>query len=300
MRWLLVGVGCVAMAGCGSPQREGSTQMITADVAEAPSRATADSEGVARAPGINLTAAPGVAFTYRYGFRLPAARVDDVQEQHAAACERLGIARCRITGMRYRLLGENNIEAALEFKLLPELARGFGKTGIAGVEQAEGTLIDAQITGTDAGAVIDRAGVDRARATDELRRLDEAILRARTGTERAELQAQRAEIARRVEGASEAAAGARASLAQTPVSFLYESGPAVRGFDSSAPITSALDTAVGSAQTTFAVLLGLLAILGPPALAIGLVLFAFFRARRWWRTRARPAQPGTAGPPAAG
>ena len=34
-------------------------------------------------PGIGVTAAPGVAFNYRYGFRLPAERVGEVQEQHA-------------------------------------------------------------------------------------------------------------------------------------------------------------------------------------------------------------------------
>lgn len=287
-RVLLVGVGCVALASCGAPeQRESSSDATVTDMA-------AES---ARGPGINVTAAPGVAFAYRYGFRLPATGIRVVQEQHAAACERLGVARCRITGMRYRLLGENNIEAALDFKLAPELARAFGKEGIDGVEKAAGRLVDAEITGTDAGAVIDRAGAERGRAADETRRLDAAIANARSGSERAELQAQRAEITRRIAAATETTAQARDSLAQTPVNFVYESGPAVRGFDTSAPITSALDTAVGSAQATFAVLLGILAIFGPPALAIGLVLFGFFRARAWWRRRAATA---TVAPPPAG
>ena len=290
-RWWLVGVGGLALASCGAPeQREASSETVT-DMAAAESAG-----GTARAPGINVTAAPGVAFTYRYGFRLPAASIDEVQEQHAAACERLGVARCRITGMRYRLLGENNIEGALDFKLAPDLARRFGKEGIAAVERASGTLVDAEITGTDAGAVIAGAGTERARAGDELRRLDQAIATARNGTERAELQAQRAEVARRIAAAADTSAQARDSLAQTPVSFLYESGPAVRGFDTSAPITSAIDTAVGSAQATFAVLLGVLAIFGPPALAIALVLFLALRARRWWRT----SQVGTAAAPPAG
>ena len=285
-RWLLIGAGIVALAGCGraEPDRGSSAE------------SAASTDMATRAPGIEVTAAPGVAFNYRYGFRLPAAAIDEVQEQHAAACERLGVARCRITGLRYRLLGENNIAGALDFKLAPELARGFGKDGIAVVEKAAGTLVDAEITGTDAGAVIDRAGGERARAADELRRLDEAIARARNGAERAELQAQRAEVARRIAAASDTTAQARESLAQTPVSFLYESGPAVRGFDSSAPITSALDTAIGSAQITLAILLGILASLGPPALVIGLALFLFLRARRWWRAR----QVGTAAAPPTG
>ena len=294
-RWLLVGLGGIALAGCGQQaEREASSrpQLTTHDVAEAPA---AESRAAGfTAPGIDVTAAPGVAFTYRYGFRLPAGRISAVQESHAQACEKLGVARCRITGMRYRLLGENNIEAALDCKLAPELARGFGKDGIAAVEQAKGTLVDAEITGTDAGAVVDRAKIDGARARDELRRLDAAIAAARNGAERAELQAQRAEIARRIAAAGDTAATARESLAQTPVSFLYESGPAVRGFDTSAPITSAIDTAVGSAQATFAVLLGIVAIFGPPALAIALALYLLLRARAAWRRR----RPVTVTPPA--
>src|SRR5687768_3378362 len=50
-------------------------------------------------PSIAVTAAPGVAFNYQYGFSLPAERVAAVQEQHAQLCEKIGIAQCRITGM---------------------------------------------------------------------------------------------------------------------------------------------------------------------------------------------------------
>ncbi|HEU0044389.1 hypothetical protein [Sphingomonas sp.] len=295
-RLLLIGLGALTVAGCGQQEsREAApAEMTTTDMAAA-SRAESRAAGFT-APGINVTAAPGVAFIYRYGFRLPAARISAAQESHAQACEKLGTARCRVTGMRYRLLGENNIEAALDLKLAPELARGFGKEGIAVVERADGTLVDAEITGTDAGAVIDRSRSDGARAGDELRRLDAAIAGARTGVERAELQAQRAEIARRIAAAGDTAATARESLAQTPVSFLYESGPAVRGFDTSAPLTSAIDTAIGSAQATFAVLLGILAIFGPPALALGLALYLFLRGRAAWRRRTPRATVSSAPP----
>jgi hypothetical protein len=288
-RWLLVGVAGVALAGCSQRSDTGSAPAEPAaryEAGGAPQGMVVQDR--AAAPGIDVTAAPGVAFTYRYGFRLPSDRIAGVQEAHAQACEKLGIARCRITGMRYRLLGENNIEGELEFKLDPTLARGFGKSGIVGVEAAGGTLVDAAITGTDAGATIDRAAADRARAADELRRLDEAIARARSGTERAELQAQRAEIARRIAAATDTGNAARDSLATTPVTFLYGSGPAVRGFDTSAPITSALDTAVGSAQVTLAIVLALLAVLGPPALVAGLVVWLVLLLRRRRRASAVP------------
>ncbi len=297
-RLMLIGLGCAALAACGQrPEREAPAQrdMSTADVA-APAT---ESMAAGRAPGIDVTAAPGVALTYRYGFRLPADGIDNVQEGHAQACEQLGPARCRITGMRYRLLGENNIEAALDFKLDPALARGFGKEGIAAVERATGTLVDAEITGTDTLPMTDRAGVDRARAQDEIRRLDAQLAAARTAAERAELQAQRADAARRIAAAADTAGAARDSLASTPVLFRYESGPAVRGFDTSAPFTSAINTGIASVETTLAVVLALLAIFGPPALVLGLVIWAVIALRRRLRAQRPAAAIGTAAPPPA-
>lgn len=291
MRWLLVGVGALALAACGPRPDESKERasLSTFDAAEVPPGAGA------RAPGIDVTAAPGVAFTYRNGFRLPSEKIAAVQEAHAQACEQLGVARCRITGMRYRLLGEHNIEGELLFKLAPELARTFARQGTARVEAAGGTLVDAEITGTDAGAVIGRAGTDRARASDELKRLDAAIAAARTGAERAELQSQRADITRRIVAATDTASDARESLATTPVSFRYESGPAVRGFDTSAPFTSAINTGIASVETTLAIVLALLAVFGPPALVVGLIIWGFFALRR--RLRGRRPIPALDGPP---
>ena len=206
-----------------------------------------------------------------------------MQEAHAQACEKLGIARCRITGMRYRLVGENDVEAMLAFKLDPTLARAFGKGGIGIVEAAQGTLVDAEITGTDAGAEIDRLKVERARAADEQKRLDAELARPKLSQEeRAELQRQRADAAQAVNASNDSTAEQRESLANTPMVFDYGSGKAVRGFDASAPLTSAADTAVGSAQVTVAVLLGILAIFGPPGIVVvvGWLAWRRFRPRR--------------------
>src|ERR1044072_6278435 len=104
-------------------------------------------------PNVAVTAAPGVAFHYRYAFRLPVDRVQSVQEQHAQACEKLTVARCRITDLRY-LARDDDIEASLSFKLDPALAREFGKSGIDAVVRAEGRLVEAEISGEDVGSKI--------------------------------------------------------------------------------------------------------------------------------------------------
>ena len=237
-----------------------------------------------------LPCAPGVAFAYNYAFRLPPKRISAAQETHAAACEKLGIARCRITGMRYKLVGENDIEAMLSFKLDPTLARAFGKNGIAAIEAAEGTLIDADITGTDAGAEIAQLSTGKARAADELARIDKQLARGDLpASERAELQRQRADLVATIAAASANVAEQRASLATTPMTFEYESGAGIRGFDASAPLTSALDTFLSSAQTTLAFVLGFFAIFGPPALAALLLWLLWRQPRPFLPTRLRRA-----------
>ena len=102
---LLVTTAC----GGGGGERRASEDLRTMDVQEARS---SDHDMAAPAspppPGIAPSAAPGVAFNYRYAFRLPGERISAVQEQHAAACEKLGLDRCRITGMRYRLVNDDD------------------------------------------------------------------------------------------------------------------------------------------------------------------------------------------------
>jgi hypothetical protein len=232
---------------------------------------------VAPGPGINVTAAPGVAFAYRYAFRLPAANIDKVQETHAAACEKLGVSRCRITGMRYTLDRNNQIDASLAFKLDPTLARAFGREGIAAIRRAEGMLVDAEITGTDAGAEIERLGTATATLADERSRIDRELARPGLGSSaRAELLRQRAELDQQMRAAGSASAEQQASLARTPMNFSYESGQAIRGFDPRSPFADAADTAIASTQWTLAIALGAAALLGPPGLLL-LALFLLWR-----------------------
>ncbi|WP_288411836.1 hypothetical protein [uncultured Sphingomonas sp.] len=234
------------------------------------------------APGVDVTAAPGVAFSYRYGFRLPAARIASVQEAHAAACERLGIARCRITAMRYNRSENNDISAMLGFSLAPELARSFGRDGMRGVEAAEGMLLDSEITGEDAGAKIDQRTQARAAAAADRAAIDARS--ANTGREaRAELERQRAAATGSEREAATEIAEQRAALAATPVVFEYRSGAAIRSFDPASPFTRAADLSVASARWTFGAALALIGLALPP---LALALFALLL----WR-RVRPLLP---------
>src|SRR5881628_1327936 len=87
----------LAAAACGRAPEHGGGGGGGGSTAEA-DRSSSDERAAAPA-GIAPTAAPGVAFNYKYAFRLPAERITAVQEEHAEACEKLGVARCRITGL---------------------------------------------------------------------------------------------------------------------------------------------------------------------------------------------------------
>lgn len=292
MRYALLTTTCLALTlgACSQAPSGNSSGSISFNDRSGGSAPAAralneDSSG----PGIDVTAAPGVAFDYGYAFRLPSEKIRLAQKQHAAACEKLGVDHCRITGMYFRLNGENNVEGKLVFKLDPMLARAFGEQGIDAVVAAGGKLVQAEITGTDAASGITKLQTLKAQADAELARLDKELARTDLKTdERAELQSQRATLVEKINSAKTGVSDQQASLATTPMTFTYESDSAVNGFDASAPITSAGNVFVGSATVTIGFVLTLLAALAPPGLIVFLGIWLFRRLRP--RKPAPPAE----------
>ena len=266
----------VALAACGkAPESRKDVQSL--DVQE--EAASADASG----PGVMVSSASGVAFNYRYGFRVPNAKISAVQEEHAQACEKLGLDRCRITGMRYRLVSNDEISAMLAFKLDPALARDFGKQGIAAVTKAEGMLVDSEITGVDAGAVIEGSNRASVGLRDELAKVEEQIKRqGLSADERTELAQQAASLREQIRNASATRTDARASLATTPMVFEYGSGDLIAGFDGASPIREAFRTATGTFVSMLGFAIIAVAALIPWALlgGLGVWLYRFVRKAR--------------------
>jgi hypothetical protein len=191
----------------------------------------ASADAATEAPaGIAPTAAPGVAFNYKYAFRLPAERISAIQEEHAQACEKLGLARCRITGMYYHLTGDHDVEARLDFKLDPAIARAFGKEGIVAVSHADGRLVTSEISGTDVGTQIDAANRGEAQQGETLRKIEAQLARSDLkAAERVELQRQARDLRDEIASSKAGKAEKQESLAKTPMSFAYESGDMAPG-----------------------------------------------------------------------
>lgn len=273
MRHLLLStsiVTLISLSGCGKKADESSasSERCAASAPNAVSRG---------APDISLAAAPGVAFTYRYSFVVPDKAIAAVQESHAAACEKLGPSQCRITGMRYTLLDDERITAELDFKLAPELARSFGKEGIAAVEKAAGKLVNAQISGDDVSTTIDSAKHAAADAATQLNEIEAKLKAGGLGDQaRSELEAQAAQLRDQIASAKISKVGAEAQLASTPMSFHYtgDIGFSLGGN----PAGDAVHSAWSSFATMIWFVLMAIGVALPWAL-LGALLIALWRAR---------------------
>jgi hypothetical protein len=235
------------------------------------------------APSVAPAAAPGVAFNYRYAFRLPADRIARVQEEHASACEKLGVERCRITGMLYRLVDERNIEGRLALKLEPTLARAFGKQGIEAVTRAAGILAESEISGEDVGSRIAAATRSEGDLKAELAKLEQQL--ARPGVkpdERGELQARAGQLRDSLRALKAGRDDDREALASTPVVFQYAPGGHPPQIPAGSPIRAALAAAWGNVIGGAAVIVMILTTLLPWALVALLGWWGWRRfARRW-------------------
>ena len=263
---------------------------------------TFDASEQASGPNVAPTAAPGVAFNYSYAFRLEAQRIAAVQERHAAMCEQLGPNRCRVTGMLYRLRNERDIEARLDLKLEPSIARRFGREGVNVVTQAEGMLVESQITGTDVGSRIRQAGRSIVQMEEDLRRIEARLAGRLSSSECQNLEYEAQQLRSSIRAAQENREEAQESLANTPMTFIYGSGELVPGFDNRRPIRDALRQAGDNFVGGVAALLVIAVTLLPWALLALLVwpVVRHARRRRWFggATAEAPAREPETAPPA--
>lgn len=288
---LFSGAMALALVGCGQASDHraeygGPAAMDTAQEA-------------AGGPDVAVTAAPGVAFNYAYAFRLDDDRIAKVQEEHAAACETLGIARCRISGMSYRLIRENEVEAQLRFKLDPAIARKFGRDAIASVEKAKGVLAQARIDGEDVGTGIGDSQRRSADITAEIARLEARLGQSGLGDrERTELRQQIAELRARLDGERDTRRAGEAMLATTPMTFDYVGTGGLPGIGYGNPFSDAANMLARSGGLLLSFVLVVGAAVLPWAALFALLTFLWqtppiVRVRRWFvrDSRAEPAPP---------
>lgn len=274
---LLVGVMALALVGCSQQSSEDAAVSETS-ATESSAAAEAAADDVV-APRIGIEAAPGVAFDYAYTFRLADDRISKVQEEHAAACETLGVQRCRIVDVRYQLSDERLVEAQTQFKLDPGIARRFGANAIASVEKAEGVLADASVAGEDVGTEILASQQRSAGSEAEIARIEE---RLKSGgldkRERAELLAQISQLRGQVGEERQSRRTGEARIAWTSVAFNYVSDGGLPGIGHENPFANASETLVRSGSTALTFVLTLGAAILPWGILLALLVTV-------WRSR---------------
>ena len=297
---LLAGVMALALVGC-SEKSSDETSVSSPANSESPAAAE-EAADTASAPRIGIEAAPGVAFDYAYTFRLADDRISKVQEEHAAACETLGVQRCRIVDVRYQLTDEKLVEAQTQFKLEPGIARKFGANAIASVEKAEGVLADASVAGEDVGTEILASQQRSAGSETEIARLEERLKAGGLDKrERAELLAQISQLRGQVGDERQNRRNGEARIAWTSVAFNYASDGGLPGIGHENPFASASETLMRSGSTALSFVLTLGAALLPWGILLALIV-AFWRSRFMvavrQQMRAKPRADDPAAPPA--
>ncbi|MGN6691882.1 MAG: DUF4349 domain-containing protein [Sphingopyxis sp.] len=278
---LLAGAMALALVGCSEKQSEDASVSTSNPAAQ---EAASDAAG----PDVALNAAPGVAFDYSYTFRLADDRIAKVQDEHAAACETLGVQHCRIVDVRYQLNDEKLVEAQTQFKLDPGIARKFGANALASVEKAEGVLADASVNGEDVGTEILASQQRSAGSEVEIARLEERVKQGGLDKrERAELLSQIAALRGQLGDERQSRRAGEARIAWTSVAFNYASDGGLPGIGRENPFSNAWTTLLGSGGTLLSVILVAGAAILPWALLAALVAFL------WRRFRGRPTEPPT-------
>ena len=223
---------CGRVPDTGAPEtKSGSpTTADTADEAAAPAEMNATPGQASRGAGPNVRpeAAPGVAFNYRYSFRLEADRVAQAQQEHQRLCERFGVSRCQITGMSYRAANDEDIEAMLALRVDPAIAGQLGRESVQAVLNAEGSLADSEITGTEVGPSIEASGRTLAEMTQRLQAL-EARIRQAPDADKGTLRAEADALRQQISDLRANREGQQRALAMTPMLFRYGSGDLAPG-----------------------------------------------------------------------
>lgn len=232
---------------------------------------------------IDAGRAPGVAFSYDYGFHVPDKAISTVQDAHASACEQLG-PRCRITGMRYTVGDTGRVDAMLSVGLDPAVARAFGKEAVAVVVRNEGTLAKQDTTGTDASGTIAEADTQTSEAREQLAQVEEKLKTTAAGSAREDLLRQAETLRARITESATAKTGAQTSLAVTPMTFNYASGSLNGGVD----LRDAFSTAWSSLNYMIWVIIVVVGALLPWAALAAVGVLGLRYLRGLLRARRRP------------
>lgn len=297
MRWMLVGVGCVALAACSeAPERMEDAKLQAFDVAAPAPPGVVAEPGQAKPAPITVTL-PQIAYSYRYDFRLPEPAVARVQAAHIALCDRLGRTQCQLVASQSGGGESETAAASLKLRVASAIARQFGSELQSAAARAGGRPVSSSITAEDVSKAIVDTDARLRQRTLLVQRLTE-VLRTHNGKVSELVEAERsvADAQEEIDQARGELADLRGRVAMSTIEINYRAIAAT----ADVPRTGLGDAVV---QSWSVFVLGLSALLNaaiyllPWALLVGVVVVAV----RQWRVRwdRQAVQVGTAPEPTA-
>jgi hypothetical protein len=219
-----------------------------------------------------------IAYTYSFGFKLPAGRMAELQTRHLALCDRLG-PRCHVVSMD-QADGRRNATAGMEVAVAADMARAFGDALVAAAKDSDAAVADRTIQGEDLSKrIVDVEARLRGRQALADRLL--GIVQSHSGSVGDLVAAEKAlaDVQEEIDTARSELADAKGRVAMSTVRIGYTASAGLGGF--AAPIGDSFSSVGSVAGMSVGVLVSFLAAVLPWLIPAVLIVAGF----RWWRRR---------------
>lgn len=169
----------------------------------------------------------GGDFDYRFAFRMPPARIAQLQDAHVRACDQLGASRCRVMTVRYHVGDDNKVSAVLTLMIDPAIARTFASNAAKSVAGAGGLMTDSRMAGGDTSGGEARAGNVVVRLRQEIANIDTQLRGTLSPPQRAAATEKQTRLRAAVETIGEVDPRALQGSATAAMLFTYGTGNAL-------------------------------------------------------------------------
>lgn len=276
----------LALSACGGAEQKSQESLQTFDVAQEPPPAQNEPlEPAQKAGAAAPQSTPQIAYTYTYGFRLPAEAIPKVQESHLKLCDRLGTSRCRVVEMARNASDGQASDATLTLQVSAGVARAFGDRLVAAASGGGAETVERGIAAEDLSKQIVDADA-RIRTKQALVERLTTLLETRSGNIEQAVAAERAinEAQEELEKGRGWLAEMRGRVAMSTIDIDYVSGKPL-GRSVGTPLRNAFDDVGMIFAESLAILITIIAGILPWAVPAAILWWAVRRLQRRRRVR---------------
>ena len=276
-RYLIASVLLLGLAACSGGSNESMTEYEIAEEASVQKLDMAGMDGEAAEaaadaaePGGEIpVSVPQIAYSYQYGYRLPASEIPKAQQAHVQLCEQRGPKVCRVLNMENSGGEGDYATGMLHLEVAAKQARAFGGQLAEAADEYGGDQIAASISGEDLSKqIVDTEA--RLRSRELLSQRLTELLRTKSGSVKELVEAERAvtQVNEEIDQARSWLKEMRGRVAFSKVVVNYQSGaPGSGGFmqpirEAFGGIASIMGNSIGAAITFIALTLPWVLILG--------------------------------------